>query len=62
MLLGRYGGLVPATFTLVFLSAMGDRGNTIRGAVLLAAVMTFTAVVLFSMVLGIQFPLLVLGR
>ena len=33
---GVYGGLVPATFLSVFIAAMGDRTNGIRGAVLLA--------------------------
>ena len=35
ILLGKYGGLVPATFALVFISAMGDRQHTPRSAALL---------------------------
>ena len=30
VVLGKYGGLVPATFAIVFISALGDRQNTIR--------------------------------
>ncbi|MGH8822792.1 MAG: tripartite tricarboxylate transporter TctB family protein, partial [Rhodoferax sp.] len=36
LLLGEYGGLLPATFAIVFISALGDRGNTARQAALLA--------------------------
>ena len=32
ILVGKYGGLVPATFALVFISAMGDRQHTPRSA------------------------------
>ena len=36
ILVGKFGGLVPATFVLVFISAMGDRQHTWRTAALLA--------------------------
>jgi hypothetical protein len=55
--LGRYGGLVPATTALVFLSALGDRANTVRGAVLLTAIMLAICVVVFWWALGINLPL-----
>ena len=44
ILLGKYGGLVPATFALVFISAMGDRQHTPRSAALLAAAVAVSAV------------------
>lgn len=40
---GRYGGLLPVTFTIIFISALGGKENTPRQAALLA--------------LGIQIPL-----
>lgn len=57
LLLGVYGGLVPATFAIVFISAMGDRENTIIQAVLLSLAMCFVAVVVFWWALRLQLPL-----
>src|SRR3989442_1743745 len=54
--LGRYGGLVPATFAIVFISALGERQNTIRSAALLALAMVVFAVVVFSWALNLPFP------
>lgn len=57
ILIGRYGGLVPATFTLVFISALGDRTHTLRSALLLAAFVTVIGIVIFSWGLSLQFPM-----
>lgn len=57
ILLGKYGGLVPATFALVFISAMGDRQHTPRSAALLAVGVTILGVAVFSWALQLQFPL-----
>lgn len=57
LILGRHGGLVPATFGLVLLSALGDRRNSLRTAVMLAGVMVVVAVVVFHFGLGLAFPL-----
>jgi hypothetical protein len=57
LLLGVYGGLVPATFAIVFISAMGDRENTITQAILLSLAMCFVAVVVFWWALRLQLPL-----
>jgi hypothetical protein len=57
ILVGKYGGLVPATFALVFISAMGDRQHTPRSAALLAAGVTVLGVAVFSWALQLQFPL-----
>lgn len=57
ILLGKYGGLVPATFALVFISAMGDREHTPRSAALLAVGVTILGVAVFSWALQLQFPL-----
>ncbi len=55
IVLGKYGGLVPATFALVFISAMGDRGNSFKAAAGLAAVITVMAVGIFYYGLQMQF-------
>ena len=57
IVLGRYGGLVPATFCLVFLSALGDRSNSLKTAIVLAAGVVAVAVLVFSWALQMQFPL-----
>ena len=55
--LGAYGGLVPATFASVFISAMGDRNNTIRNSAILAGVLTVFCVIVFHFGLKLQLPL-----
>jgi hypothetical protein len=57
IVLGKYGGLVPATFALVFISAMGDRDNTVKRALVLAAVMVAIAITIFWWALSLSFPL-----
>jgi uncharacterized membrane protein YfcA len=57
ILVGKFGGLVPATFVLVFISAMGDRQHTWRTAALLAVGVTILGVAVFSWALQLQFPL-----
>jgi hypothetical protein len=55
---GSYGGLVPATFACVFVSALGDRTSTWIGALGLATVVTTFGVTLFSYVLKVPMPIL----
>lgn len=57
VILGKYGGLVPATFAVVFISAMGDRKNTVTRALILALSMVGICIVIFWCALKIQFPL-----
>jgi hypothetical protein len=57
VVLGKYGGLVPATFVIVFLAAIGDRMNTWRTALVLALAMCAVAVVVFWWLLQIRLPL-----
>lgn len=57
LLFGVYGGLVPATFAIVFISALGDRTNTVFQAALLALAMCGVAVVVFWWALQLQLPL-----
>lgn len=54
---GNYGGLVPGTFLLVFVSALADRANTPRDAFKLAAFVTLFTVLVFHYGMQFQFPL-----
>ena len=55
---GRLGGLIPAIFACVFVSALGDRTATWRGTLGLSVVVTAFGVGLFSYVLHVPMPLL----
>ena len=61
VVLGRYGGLLPASFAIVFISALGDRDNTWISALILAATMAAVAAVVFYWALQLQLPLLTWG-
>lgn len=58
IVLGEYTGLLPATFAVVFISALGDRKNTVKAAIILALSMCVVAIVIFWWALQLQFPLL----
>jgi putative Ca2+/H+ antiporter (TMEM165/GDT1 family) len=55
---GRYFGLIPATFTCVFVAALGDRTTTWKACLVLAAVVTVFGVALFSYLLQVPMPIL----
>src|ERR1035438_1460058 len=57
VLIGAWGGLVPATFASVFIAAMGDRKNTWKSAALLGAAMVVFGVIVFHYGLRVQLPL-----
>lgn len=59
IIIGKYAGLAPAAFVLIFLSALGDRGTTLRSAAVLAAVVTSAGLFLFAKVLHGQLPLFI---
>lgn len=59
IVLGQYAGLLPATFAAVFISALGDRSNSWRSALLLSLAICLVAVVVFWWLLQVQFPLFV---
>jgi hypothetical protein len=61
IILGTYTGLLPASFAIVFISALGDRKNTVKGAFTLSLGMCVIAVVVFWWLLQLQFPLLKWG-
>jgi putative tricarboxylic transport membrane protein len=58
ILCGSFGGLVPAIFSCVFVSALGDRSASWKSALGLAIIVTLFGVALFSLLLGIPMPLL----
>ena len=62
IVLGRYGGFVPATACVVFISAMGDRTNRPRDAALLAMAMVAVLVIVFWWALKMTFPLFAWGN
>lgn len=57
IVLGKYGGLIPATFAVVFIAALGDRQNTIKDALILSLIGVAACVVIFWWALEIQMPL-----
>jgi len=61
LFLGEYTGLLPATFAIVFISALGDRMNTIKQALVLSLGMCAIAIVVFWWLLQLQIPLLKWG-
>ncbi|HQT38883.1 MAG TPA: tripartite tricarboxylate transporter TctB family protein [Acidocella sp.] len=58
---GKYFGLLPATFLTVLIAAFGDRKNSLKAALSLAAAMTIVCLVVFSWLLQVQFPLFIWG-
>lgn len=58
---GAHLGLVAAIFLAVFISALGDRENTLRGCLVLALAITVPSVLLFNLVLKVPFPLFTWG-
>src|SRR5690625_4623639 len=61
VVLGKYGGLVPAAMVLVTLSALGDKENSIKDALLLGVFITALAAGIFHYGLKMQFPLFTWG-
>lgn len=59
IILGKHTGLLPATFAIVFITAIGDRKNSIKAALVLAVAMSIVAAVVFWWLLQLQFPLLI---
>ncbi len=57
IILGNYGGLVPATFACVFVSALGDKDSTLKNSFLLAVGITVFGVLLFSYLLQVSMPM-----
>jgi Tripartite tricarboxylate transporter TctB family len=58
IILGQYGGMIPAVFACVFVCALGDKTATYKSSAVLALGVTVFGVVLFHYLLSIPFPLL----
>jgi hypothetical protein len=57
IVIGNHGGLVPASFAVAFIAALGDRDNRLIDALVLGVAMAIVAVVVFWWLLQLQFPL-----
>jgi Tripartite tricarboxylate transporter TctB family len=62
VVLGRFGGLLPASFALVFLSALGDRTNTPAAALTLATTICAVCVIVFWWALRVPMSLFSWGQ
>ena len=49
--------LAPASFSVVLISALGDRQNTFKDAVILALAIVVVCILLFSLALKVEFPI-----
>jgi uncharacterized membrane protein YhdT len=58
IVVGHYGGMIPAIFACVFVSALGDKTATYKSSFILALAVTVFGVLLFHYLLNIPFPLL----
>ena len=54
---GRYFGMAAATFSCVFIAALGDKTATWIGTIVLSAVVTIFGVTLFSYFLQVPLPI-----
>lgn len=61
IILGKYGGLVIATFGMVFLTALGDHNNSIKACFWLGVAVMAFAVGVFHFGMQMQFPLFTWG-
>jgi uncharacterized membrane protein YhdT len=57
IIIGQYGGMIPAIFACVFVCALGDNTATYKSSAILAAGVTVFGVLLFHYLLSIPFPL-----
>ncbi len=57
IVLGKWGGLVPATLVLIFVAALGDPKNSVKASLLLALGVLAFAIAVFHYGMQMQFPL-----
>lgn len=55
---GSQFGMIPGTFSCVFIAALGDKKQTWKSTVILATVVTAFGVILFSYFLQVPMPIL----
>ena len=58
IVLGQFGGMIPAVFACVFVCALGDKTATYKSSFVLACGVTVFGVLLFHYLLNIPFQLL----
>lgn len=58
---GEYFGFVPATFAIVFISALGDKENSLKACFLLALATSIIGPAIFVYGLNMYFPLFSFG-
>lgn len=58
IIFGTVGGFIPATFSCVFVAALGDREVTLKSATVLSLIITVFGVAVFSYLLQVPMPLL----
>jgi uncharacterized membrane protein YhdT len=58
IVLGQFGGMIPAVFACVFVCALGDKTATYKSSFILACGVTVFGVLLFHYLLNIPFQLL----
>jgi hypothetical protein len=61
IIFGEFFGMMPAIFSCVFVSALGDKTATLKASLILAAGVTVCGAFLFSYVLQLPFPLIKWG-
>lgn len=61
IIIGKYGGLIPATFVMCTMAALADKGNTWKTAVIIGIIMSIVSAALFVYGLQIQFPMFTWG-
>lgn len=61
IILGKYGGLVLATFVMTSLAAMADKSNNLKTCLIVGVVLTVFTVIVFHYGLKMQFPLFTWG-
>lgn len=59
VILGDHFGLIPGAFGCVFVSALGDRNSTLKGALILAICVSLIGAFLFSYLMQMPFPILI---
>lgn len=58
VLFGSYFGMLPGTFTCILVSALGDKTQTWKSALVLASVVSVPGVILFAYFLQVPMPVL----
>ena len=61
IIFGTFFGMFPGTFACVFVSALGDRGQTLKSALVLSTLVSVFGTGLFAYLLQVPMPIFTLG-